>query len=111
MTDVATGSYYEKAVAWAIESGITTGTADSLFAPDAPCTRAQAVTFFYRANGAPAVSDSAAFGDVAADAYYASAVRWAEKNGITGGIGGSLFGPNNDCTRGQIVTFLWRAMK
>ncbi len=79
-----------------------------LFGPGRPCTRAQAVTFLYRAAGAPAVSGSAAFGDVAADAYYAAAVKWAEQNGITGGIGGGLFGADNDCTRGQIVTFLYR---
>ena len=78
------------------------------FSPDATCTRAQAVTFLYRASGSPAVSGNAAFTDVAADAYYAAAVAWAEKNGITGGIGGGLFGSNQSCTRGQIVTFLYR---
>ena len=81
---------------------------DGKFSPDATCTRAQAVTFLYRASGSPAVSGSAAFTDVAADAYYAAAVAWAEKNGITGGIGGGLFGSNQSCTRGQIVTFLYR---
>ena len=79
------------------------------FSPDATCTRAQAVTFLYRASGSPAVSGNAAFTDVAADAYYAAAVAWAEKNAITGGIGGGLFGSNQSCTRGQIVTFLYRA--
>ena len=110
MTDVVSGSYYEKAVAWAIENGITTGTTTSTFSPDATCTRAQAVTFLYRASGSPAVRGSAEFSDVATNAYYADAVAWAAKKGITTGIGGGLFGSDNDCTRGQIVTFLWRAM-
>ena len=109
-TDVKAGSYYEQAVLWAVENGITVGTSSTTFSPDATCTRAQAVTFLYRASGSPAVSGSAAFSDVAADAYYADAVAWAEKKGITTGIGGGLFGSNNDCTRAQIVTFLWRAM-
>ena len=109
--DVAEDAYYAKAVAWAVENGITGGTGDGKFSPDATCTRAQAVTFLYRASGSPAVSGSAAFSDVATDAYYASAVKWAEKNGITGGIGNGLFGSGNNCTRGQIVTFLYRAMK
>ena len=109
-TDVKAGSYYEQAVLWAVENGITVGTSSTTFSPDATCTRAQAVTFLYRASGSPAVSGSAAFSDVATDAYYADAVAWAEKKGITTGIGGGLFGSNNDCTRAQIVTFLWRAM-
>ena len=108
--DVPADAYYAKAVAWAVENGITGGTGDGKFSPDATCTRAQAVTFLYRASGSPAVSGSAAFSDVAADAYYVSAVKWAEKNGITGGIGGGLFGSGNNCTRGQIVAFLWRDM-
>ena len=110
-TDIAEDAYYAKAVAWAVENGITGGTGNGKFSPDATCTRAQAVTFLYRASGSPAVSGSAAFSDVAADAYYASAVKWAEKNGITGGIGGGLFGSGNNCTRGQIVTFLYRSVK
>ena len=108
-TDVPADAYYAKAVAWAVENGITGGTGDGKFSPDATCTRAQAVTFLYRASGSPAVSGNAAFTDVAADAYYAAAVTWAEKNGITGGIGGGLFGSDRSCTRGQIVTFLYRA--
>jgi len=108
--DVLPGSYCYDAVAWALENGITGGTGNGKFSPDATCTRAQAVTFLYRASGSPAVSGSAAFSDVAADAYYVSAVKWAEKNGITGGIGGGLFGSGNNCTRGQIVAFLWRDM-
>ena len=107
-SDVLADSYYAKAVAWAVENGITGGTGDGKFSPDATCTRAQAVTFLYRASGAPAVSGNAAFSDVATNAYYAAAVKWAEKNGITGGIGGGLFGPDNNCTRAQIVTFLYR---
>ncbi len=107
-SDVPADSYYAKAVAWAVENGITGGTGDGKFSPDATCTRAQAVTFLYRASGAPAVSGNAAFSDVATNAYYAAAVKWAEKNGITGGIGGGLFGSDNNCTRAQIVTFLYR---
>ena len=107
-TDVPADAFYAKAVAWAVENGITGGTGDGKFSPAATCTRAQSVTFLYRASGSPAVSGSAAFSDVAANAYYADAVKWAEKNGITGGIGGGLFGSGNDCTRAQIVTFLYR---
>ena len=107
--DVPADSYYAKAVAWAVENGITGGTGDGKFSPNATCTRAQAMTFLYRASGSPAVIGSATFSDVAANAYYADAVKWAEKNEITGGIGGGLFGADNDCTRAQIVTFLYRA--
>ena len=107
-TDVKAGSYYYDAVLWAVENGITKGTSDTTFSPDATCSRAQIVTFLWRANGSPAVSGNSAFTDVAADAYYAAAVTWAEKNDITGGIGGGLFGSNNNCTRAQIVTFIYR---
>jgi len=107
MTDVAAGSYYEKAVAWAIENGITTGTADGKFSPNAPCTRAQSMTFLFRASKASA-DGAPAFGDVAADAYYAEAVKWATDNGITNGTTSSTFSPGRGCTRAQIVTFLWR---
>ena len=107
MTDVAAGSYYEKAVAWAIENGITTGTADGKFSPNAPCTRAQSMTFLFRASKASA-DGAPAFGDVAADAYYAEAVKWATDNGITNGTTSSTFSPGSGCTRAQIVTFLWR---
>ena len=106
--DVSAGSYYAKAVAWAIENGITGGTGDGLFSPDATCTRAQSAAFLYRAAGSPTVSGSAGFSDVAADAYYAQAVAWAKEHGITDGIGGGLFGSANDCTRAQIAAFLWR---
>ena len=110
-TDVPADAFYAMAVAWAVENGITGGTGDGKFSPDATCTRAQAVTFLYRAAGSPKVSGSAEFGDVATNAYYADAVAWAAKNGITGGIGGGLFGSDNDCTRAQIVTFLYRSVK
>ena len=108
MTDVVSGGYYEKAVAWAIENGITTGTTTSTFSPDATCTRAQAVTFLARALKAKAAS-AAEFSDVPTGSYFADAVAWAAANGVTEGIGGGLFGSDNDCTRGQIVTFLYRA--
>ena len=107
MTDVAAGSYYEKAVAWAIENGITPGTADGLFAPDATCTRAQGMTFLFRASKASA-DGMPAFSDVATNAYYAEAVKWATDNGITTGTTSSTFSPGSGCTRAQIVTFLWR---
>lgn len=106
-TDVPADAYYAKAVAWAVENGIALGTTDTAFGPNAVCTRAHGVTFLFRAAKASAAGASA-FTDVAADAYYAEAIRWAVENGITNGIGGSLFGPNNSCTRAQIVAFLWR---
>lgn len=108
MSDVVSGSYYEKAVAWAIENGITTGTTTTTFSPDVTCTRAQAVTFLARALKAKAAS-AAEFSDVPTGSYFADAVAWAAANGVTEGIGGGLFGSDNDCTRGQIVTFLYRA--
>ena len=108
MTDVASGSYYEKAVAWAIENGITTGTGEGTFSPDATCTRAQAVTFLARALNAKTDS-KAEFSDVPADSYFADAVAWAAASGVTDGVGNGLFAPGNDCTRAQIVTFLYRA--
>ena len=107
-SDVSTDSYYAKAVAWAVENGITTGTGDGKFSPDATCTRAQSVTFLFRAIG-KLVDSKAEFSDVLTDSYYANAVAWAVENGVTNGIGGGLFGPNNSCTRAQIVTFLFRA--
>ena len=109
-TDVPADAFYAKAVAWAVENGIASGTGESKFSPNSTCTRAQAVTFLYRASGSPAVSGKAEFSDVSTTAFYADAVAWAAKKGITTGIGGGLFGSDNDCTRGQIVTFLWRAM-
>ena len=106
-SDVPADSYYAKAVAWAVENGITTGTGDGKFSPDATCTRAQSVTFLFRASKASA-NGAPAFSDVVATAYYAEAVKWATDNGITNGIGDNLFGSDNDCTRAQIVTFLYR---
>ena len=107
MSDVLSGSYYEKAVAWAIENGVTTGTGEGKFSPDATCTRAQAVTFLARALNAKTAS-AAEFSDVPTDSYYAEAVAWASANGVTEGVGNGLFAPDNNCTRGQIVTFLYR---
>ena len=108
MTDVVPGSYYAKAVAWAVENGITTGTAEGTFSPDATCTRAQAVTFLARAQNAKATGKTA-FSDVPADSYFADAVAWAQANGVTTGTSETTFSPDNDCTRAQIVTFLYRA--
>ena len=109
LSDVAGDAYYAEAVRWALSEGITTGTSADQFSPDATCTREQAVTFLYRAAGSPAVSGESAFEDVGADAYYARAVAWAAQNGVTNGISQALFGTGNDCTRAQIVTFLYRA--
>ena len=107
-SDVSADSYYAKAVAWAVENGITTGTGDGKFSPDATCTRAQSVTFLFRAIG-KLVDSKAEFSDVLTNSYYANAVAWAVENGVTNGIGDGLFGPDNSCTRAQIVTFLYRA--
>ena len=106
--DVSSSDYYYNAVLWAIENGITTGVSADRFAPGATVSRAQTVTFLYRANGSPAAS-GASFSDVAADEYYANAVAWAVRSGITTGTGNGKFSPNADCTRGQIVTLLYRA--
>ena len=107
LADVSGDAYYAEAVRWALSQGITTGTADGKFSPNAPCTRAQAVTFLFRASKASA-DGAPAFSDVAADAYYAEAVKWATDNGITTGTTSSTFSPGSGCTRAQIVTFLWR---
>ena len=109
--DVSDSAYYAKAVAWAVENGITAGTKDGRFDPDAPCTRAQSVTFLYRAAGSPTATGGAGFSDVAADAYYAAAVAWAVENGVTTGTKDGGFSPNTACTRAQIVTFLYRSAK
>ena len=106
--DVPADAYYAKAVAWAVENGITNGTTDTTFGPDETCTRAHGVTFLYRAAKANTASGNSNFADVDTNAYYASAVKWAVDNGITNGIGSSLFGPDSSCTRAQIVTFLYR---
>ena len=109
-TDVSVSDYYYNAVLWAVENGITTGVSADRFAPGATVSRAQTVTFLYRANGSPA-ANGASFGDVAADEYYANAVAWAVQNGITTGTGNGKFTPNAPCTRSQIVTFLYRSSK
>ncbi|MGE9972551.1 S-layer homology domain-containing protein [Candidatus Pseudoscillospira sp. SGI.172] len=109
-TDVAEGSYYHDAVLWAVENGITKGTSDTAFSPNATCTRAQIVTFLWRSQKSPASGSVNPFTDVAADAYYANAVLWAAENGITGGTTANTFSPANDCTRAQIVTFLYRCL-
>lgn len=108
--DVPAGSYYYNAVLWAVENGITKGTSDTAFSPDKTCTRAQIVTFLWRSQNAPAAGSSNPFADVAASDYYAGAVLWAVKNDITKGTGATTFSPDADCTRAQIVTFLWRTL-
>lgn len=107
-TDVAANAYYCKAVLWAVENGITTGTSATTFSPGAPCTRAQGVTFLWRANGRKAASAAASFTDVASDAYYAPAVAWAAEQNVTGGVGNGLFSPDTTCTRAQNVSMLYR---
>ena len=110
-TDVPSGAYYYDAVLWAAENGVTDGVTATLFAPDAPCTRAQIVTFLWRAAGSPEPVGTSAFTDVPANAYYAKAVAWAVENGITTGTSDTTFSPDAPCTRGQSVTFLYRARK
>ena len=111
-TDTLTGLYYSDAVRWAVENGITTGTSSTTFSPGDSCTRAQAITFLWRANGCPSASAGTVnpFTDVPAGQYYTEAVLWAVDKGITAGTSSTTFSPNNTCTRGQIVTFLWRAL-
>ena len=110
--DVPADAYYYDAVLWAVQEGITNGTSATTFSPDMTCTRAQAVTFLWRAAGSPEPESSAMpFEDVAADAYYYDAVLWAVENGITAGTTATTFAPNATCTRAQIVTFLWRSQK
>ena len=108
-TDVKAGSYYYDAVLWAVENGITKGTSDTMFSPDATCTRAQIVTFLWRSQKSPAAGTANPFTDVKASAYYADAVLWAVKHNITVGTTFSIFSPDEECTRAQIVTFLYRA--
>ena len=107
--DVPTSAYYYDAVYWAVEHGVTNGTSATTFSPDATVTRAQAVTFQWRAAGSPSVSGGS-FDDVAADTYYATAVAWAVENGITNGTGGNNFSPDVGVSRAQAVTFLWREL-
>ena len=110
-TDVPVGSYYYDAVLWAVENGITKGTSDMTFSPDATCSRAQIVTFLWRYEKSPAAGTANPFADVKSTAYYADAVLWAVKENITKGTTNTTFSPNADCTRAQIVTFLWRCKK
>ena len=106
--DVSADTYYYDAVLWAVENGITSGISADAFAPDAMVTRAQTVTFLYRAAGSPAAASGSRFSDVRSDAYYADAVFWAVEKGITSGTAAAAFSPDADCTRAQIVTFLYR---
>ena len=108
-SDLSPNAYYYKAVLWAVENGITQGTSTDTFSPDATVTRGQTVTFLHRAAGAPSHGGNAAFLDISDNDYYSDAVAWAEQNGITSGTGNGKFSPNADCTRGQIVTLLYRA--
>ena len=111
-TDVPAGSYYEDAVIWAVDKGITTSTSATTFNPNGICTRAQAVTFLWRAAGSPAAKSGAMpFADVKAGSYYYDAVLWAVEQGITKGTSETMFSPDATCTRAQIVTFLWRSQK
>ena len=110
-TDVHAEDYYYDAVLWAVQEGVTGGTSDTLFAPNAGCTRAQAVTFLWRAAGSPEPKTLSSFADVPADAYYAKAVAWAVENGVAKGVSETAFAPDTSCTRAQIVTFLWRAQQ
>ena len=109
--DVPNGAYFYEAVKWAVKNGITTGVGNDLFAPEQPCTRAQIVTFLWRAAGSPEPKTASSFTDVPANAYYAKAVAWAVENGITNGMTATTFAPDATCTRGQSVTFLYRALK
>ena len=110
-TDVPVGSYYYDAVLWAVENGITKGTSDTTFSPNMTCSRAQIVTFLWRSEKSPAAGTANPFADVKSTAYYAGAVLWAVKEDITKGTTSTTFSPDADCTRGQIVTFLWRCKK
>ena len=110
-TDVPVGSYYYDAVLWAVENGITKGTSETMFSPDATCSRAQIVTFLWRSEKSPAAGTANPFADVKSTAYYAGAVLWAVREDITKGTTSTTFSPDADCTRAQIVTFLWRCKK
>ena len=110
-TDVPVGSYYYDAVLWAVENGITKGTINTRFSPNDTCTRAQIVAFLWRSEKSPAAGSRNPFADVKSTAYYADAVLWAVENDITKGTTNTTFSPNADCTRAQIVTFLWRCKK
>ena len=105
------GSYYDDAVRWAVENGVTVGTSATTFSPNATCSRAQIVTFLWRAQKSPAAGSANPFDDVAGNAYYADAVQWAVQKSITKGTGATAFSPDANCIRAQIVTFLYRSMK
>ncbi len=107
-SDVHSGDYYYKAVLWAVENGITSGTSATTFSPNAQCNRAQIVTFLWRSAGSPDGLGDTSFSDVNSNAYYAGAVAWAVGEGVTSGTGGNCFSPNTSCVRAQIVTFLYR---
>ncbi|MBQ3878679.1 MAG: S-layer homology domain-containing protein, partial [Oscillospiraceae bacterium] len=107
--DVSSSAYYYDAVLWAVENGVTAGTSASTFSPDAACTRAQIVTFLWRAAGSPKTTGENPFTDVSSSNYAYDAILWAVENGVTAGTSASAFSPSAACTRGQIVTFLWRA--
>ena len=109
--DVRAGDYFHDAVLWATERGITNGTSETTFSPDAPCTRAQIVTFLWRAEGSPTARGVVRFADVSADAWYFHAVRWAVSRGVTTGTSSTAFSPDAPCTRAQIVTFLYRDLQ
>ena len=109
--DVPNGAYFYEAVKWAVDKGITNGLSDTMFGPYESCTRAQIVTFLWRATGSPEPKTASSFTDVPANAYYAKAVAWAVENGITNGMTATMFAPDATCTRGQSVTFLYRALK
>ena len=110
-TDVPADAYYAKAVAWEVENGVAKGVSETAFAPDTSCTRAQIVTFLWRAQQSPAPGGANPFVDVRADAYYYDAVLWAAKEGVTSGTGSVTFSPDVTCTRGQIVTLIYRSRK
>ena len=109
--DVPADAYFADAVKWAVDKGVTNGLSDTMFGPYEPCTRAQIVTFLWRAAGSPEPKTASSFTDVSASAYYAKAVAWAVENGITNGMTETTFAPDATCTRGQSVTFLYRALK
>ena len=109
-TDISADAYYYSAVLWAVENGITKGTSDTTFSPSATCSRAQIVTFLWRSQKSPAAGSMNPFTDVSADAYYADAVLWAVKENVTSGTTATTFSPNTNCTRAQIVTFIYRAL-
>ena len=110
-TDVKAKSYYYKAVLWAVENGITSGVSATSFAPNDNCTRGQIVAFLWRSQGSPKVKTSNPFTDVKSSAYYYDAVLWAVQSGVTSGVSATSFAPKDNCTRGQIVSFLYRCLK